>query len=393
MVKDVSMLGEKNAEPIRILNIISGDLWAGAAVQVFHTVSALSRSGRFYVFCAVFNDGILKRNLERTKIKTILFDERKLSSIATLLKLRQLIQTEKPHLIHVHAVKEHFLGRVSTILAHGKIPVIRTVHGDRSVPEDLPLGKYVRSRLAVGLDNFLIKNAAEAVIAVSKDMEDRFLAHKVRGKVYQIFNAINTSEFCFEGNGRAVRERYEVNDHFWIGTAARLVGVKNQRMLIEAGKILLDKGIPFNISILGNGPLKEDLGRLIEKYELGDRIFLHGFEPEIHPVLNALNVFVLCSVNEGLPMALLEAMYMMTPVVCTAVGGMKEIIEDGINGLLVPSGDSHALADCLTKLYENQEMARRLGKNARATIEERFSLDKTLGNLCRVYDEVLNRQE
>lgn len=82
---------------------------------------------------------------------------------------------------------------------------------------------------------------------------------------------------------------------------------------------------------------------------------------------------------------------MMTPVICTDVGGMKEIIEDGVNGLLVPSGDSSALADCLAKLYKNQEMARKLAKNARVTIEEKFSLEKTLGNLCRVYDEVLTQ--
>ena len=73
------------------------------------------------------------------------------------------------------------------------------------------------------------------------------------------------------------------------------------------------------------------------------------------------------------------------------MGGMKEIIEDGINGMLVPSDDSRALADCLAKLYENEEMRRRLGRNARATIEERFSLGKTLGSLCRVYDEVLTQ--
>jgi len=391
MVKDFCVSGRKNNEPIRILHIISGDLWAGAAVQVYHTLSALSTSDQLYLICAVFNDGILKKGLEKMNIETVLLDERKFNFISMLLRLKKLIQAERPHIIHVHAVKEHFLGKVSTILAHRKIPVIRTVHGDRSVSEGLALGKYVRSKVVVSLDNFLIKNLAEVVIAVSKDMEDGFLAYKVRGKVYQIYNAVNTSEFDFEDNVRAVREKYEVNDHFWIGTAARLVGVKNQRMLIEAGKILLDKGIPFKISIFGNGPLKQDLQRLIERYELSSTVFLHGFEPEVHPVLNALDVFVLCSLNEGIPMALLEAMYMRTPVVCTAVGGMKEVIEDGVNGMLVPSNDSSSLADCLAKLYENQEMARRLGRNARATIEERFSLDKTLTNLCRVYGEVLTQ--
>jgi len=391
MVIDADILKKWNIEPIRVLHIISGDLWAGAAVQVYHTLSALNRSHRFYVVCVLFNDGILKTNLEKLNIKTVLLDETKLNSLGMVLRLKELIQTEKPHIIHVHAVKEHFLGKVSTLLSGQRIPIVRTVHGNVGSPRRLALRKFFRVSLVAELDYFLIKNLAEAVIAVSKDMENGFLARKLRGKVWQIYNSINTSEFHFETNTHVVREKYGVNDRFWIGTAARLVEVKNQRMLIEAGKYLFEKGIHFKMSIFGNGPLKQDLERLIEKYELGDRIFLHGFEPEIHSVLNALDVFAICSLNEGLPMALLEAMYMRTPVVCTGVGGMKEIIEDGVNGLLVPSGDSSALANCLAKLYENQEMARRLARNARATIEERFSLDETMGNLCRVYDEVLTQ--
>jgi glycosyltransferase involved in cell wall biosynthesis len=393
MVKDYWVSDRTNDDPIRILYIVSGDLWAGAAVQVYHTLSALHRGPGFYVMCVLFSDGTLKTNLEKLNIRTVLLDETKLNSVTTLLRLKQVIQTEKPHLIHVHAVKEHLFEKVSAILANKKIPVVRTVHGYTSVPEGLALGKYVRSRLVVALDKFLIKHLAEAVIAVSKDMEKRFVAQRVRGKVRQTYNAINTNEVNTNDESNSARRKYDIGDNFWIGTAARLVRVKNQRMLIEAGRCLFAKGIPFKISIFGNGPLKEDLGRLVEKYGLGDKIFLHGFEPDIHPVLNALDVFVLCSSNEGLPMALLEAMYMRTPVVCTAVGGMKEIIEGGVNGMLVPSGDSSGLANCLVKLYENQEMARKLATNARATIEEKFSLDKTLGNLCRVYDEVLTQQE
>ncbi len=391
MVKDFWVSDRDNNELIRVLHIISGDLWAGAAVQVYHTLSALSGGQRFYIICVLFNDGILKTNLEKLNIKTVLLDEMKLNPLGMLLKLKKLMQTEKPDIIHVHGVKEHFLGKVSILLSGQRIPIVRTVHGNLGSPRRLALRKFFKASLVAELDYLLIRNLAEAVIAVSKDMENGFLARKLSGKVWQIYNSINTSKFHFETNTHAVRKKYGVNDHFWIGTASRLVGVKNQRMLIEAGRYLLAEGIPFKISIFGNGPLKQDLETLIEKYELGDKIFLHGFEPEIHSVLNALDVFAICSLNEGLPMALLEAMYMRTPVVCTAVGGMKEIIEHGVNGMLVPSGDSSALANCLAKLYENQEMARKLAINARATIEERFSLDKTLENLCRVYDEVLTQ--
>jgi glycosyltransferase involved in cell wall biosynthesis len=286
-------------------------------------------------------------------------------------------------------VKEHFLGWFSTLFAGGRIPVVRTVHGDRGVPRGLGFRRHLRSRLVVGLDNLLIGNVSRAVIAVSKEMEKGFLDRSIRGKTYQIYNSIKTNEFAAGSDSAGIRRKYDIRDDFWIGTAARLVEVKNQKMLIEAGRQLANRGVPFRISIFGEGPLNGELESLINRYGLSGKVFLHGFEPQIHGILGALDAFVLCSRQEGLPMALLEAMYAGTPVICTAVGGMKEIIEDEVNGMLVPVDDSYAIARCVEKLYKNEGLAVRLGTNGKTTVEDRFSSDKAAGLLCMAYEEVL----
>ena len=369
------------------MHIISGDVWAGAEVQVYHTLSALTKKEDLLVTCVLFNNGILEKKLKKKNIKTIVLDETRFNNFSLLYKLSKIIRNEAPHIIHVHAVKEHFLVKCSSILSRNVIPIIRTVHGARKSPDNLPFKKSLRSNSVVFLDNFLITYAADAIIAVSKSLEQEFYKRKVKGTVYQIYNAINTLEYDLKNNqsNGVLRESYGAKDCFWIGTAARLAEPKNLQMLIKAGQYLVEREIPFKISIFGDGPLKQELQNLIERYALSDKVELHGFELEIQSVINALDVFVLCSIHEGLPMALLEAMFLKTPVVCTEVIGIQEVVENGVNGLLVPLNDSNALAESLITLYHKQDLASKLANHAKVLLDEKFSLSKTNELLCNLY--------
>lgn len=373
---------------MNIIHIISGDIWAGAEVQAYHTLSALSDKPNLSLICVVFNNGIFKNNLEKKNIKTIMLDETKFNSFSLLIKLKRLICNTSPDVIHVHAVKEHLLVKLALILCCNKIPIVRTVHGARKAPDNLPFNKYLRSKLVVFLDNLLITYAAEAVIAVSKDLEQQLLKRKVKGKVCHIYNAISTDEYRLEKNNSEIREAYGVGHRFWIGTAARLAEPKNLQMLVKAGKYMVERDFPFKISIFGEGPMKQELQELIDRYFLSDQVELHGFEPEMLPVISELDVFVLCSIHEGFPMALLEAMLLKTPVVCTAVGGIREVIDDGINGLLVSLDDSKALAHSIISLSQNHDLACQLANNARSTLDQRFCLSKTTDLLLMVYDRI-----
>lgn len=390
MVKDYKKSTKGENEASKILHIISGDIWAGAEVQVFQTISALSKKKEFKVICLLFNDGILRRNLEKKGIETILLDETKHNCFSLCLKLKKIIHKIQPCIIHVHKVKEHFLGRLSSLSIKRKIPVVRTVHGGRKTPGNLPFRQYLRSGLVVAMDNYLIKHSAEAVISVSKDIERELIKKKVKGALYQINNSIDLGHYSLPINKTEIRKQYGTEDLFWIGTAARLVEVKNLQMLIKAGKLLSERAIPFKISIFGEGPLRNDLFNQIKNNNLIGKVELHGFEPNILPLIKSFDAFVLCSFHEGLPMALLESMLLGTTVVCTAVGGIIDVIENDRNGILVPPNDAKALADSLVKLFKDPEKSAELKRNARQSIDERFSLQKTIEHLYNAYNQILS---
>jgi hypothetical protein len=130
---------------IKIIHVISADLWAGAAVQVYNTIGFLSRQDEVRITCILFNDGILKKKLAQQNIETILLDETKNNSILMLFQLIKIVRKIRPHILHVHATKEHFLGKLSALLSFHNSPVVRTVHGIMKVPNNLSFSRFIRS--------------------------------------------------------------------------------------------------------------------------------------------------------------------------------------------------------------------------------------------------------
>lgn len=389
MVTDHITSKTETTTPSTIVHIISGDLWAGAEFQVYNTLSALNKMKGNKVICILFNPGILKEKLETIHIKTIVLDESQTSSLFLLWKLYKTINAIKPNIIHVHRVKEHLLSTISTFAMSRNIPIVRTVHGSRTASRRSSLNQYLKSSLAITLDNLVIKYFSSAIIAVSKDLEKEFIHLKVRGRIHQIYNSINTEDTAPVINKEKIRRRYGVNGLFWIGTAARLVEVKNLPMLIEAATYLAESEIPFKISIFGDGPLKKELQDLIVKSNLAGRVELPGFVQDIQPIINSLDVFVLSSHHEGTPMSLLEAILLNTPVICSHVGGMAEVIESGVTGLLVPENDSKKLAESILKLYKDRNYASVLAQNARKTLDRKYSVSKTSEYLQAIYSKLI----
>lgn len=375
--------------PIKILHVISGDIWAGAEFQFLELVLSLNRKNDLDVVCVILNKGLLRDNLEANNIKTILLEEANHNSLYLSLKLRALIYTVDPDIIHVHKVKEHFLGWLALLFIPKKIPIVRTVHGLGMVANTLQWLQRIRSSIVVSLDNFIMVWLADAVIAVSQDLAHLVKLNRISNKVYQINNGIDV-DLPENGDDKAmVKQRYGADKTFWIGTAARLVDVKNLPMLIKSAFYLHQMKVPFRLSIFGDGPLRRELEQLIMSLELEGLVVLHGFEQNIYEVIMSLDVFVLCSLHEGLPISLLQAMCAMTPVVCTAVGGMKEVVNNGVNGILVQSNDSRSLADALMKLYNDRSLGLQLARNARRTVETNYSHSSMVQKVITLYGNLL----
>jgi glycosyltransferase involved in cell wall biosynthesis len=375
---------------IDILHIISGDLWAGAEVQAFHTLSDLQKQKKADFAVILFNDGILRQKLRDNGIETTIIDENKHNALAMALIMTRLICKMKPTIIHVHAYKEHILGQIANLLTFNRGTMVRTYHGLSDVPKGLSVIKHIQASIMYGIEKWFLNLGSNVyIIAVSKDLQHYLKRSFPKATITQIYNGIPRIDKGYIDK-KEIRDAYGVREGtFWIGAFARLAKPKNLGLLIDAGKDLMSRGHDFKISIFGEGPLKQKLQEQIDQNNLQNYVKLEGFKLDIVPILASIDLFVLCSLHEGLPMSLLEAISLEVPVVCTDVGGIKEIITQNHSGFLVPSNDHNELTEAIQKLIKNETLRDKFASNAKKIIEQAFYVDDTNKKLVDLYHAIL----
>jgi glycosyltransferase involved in cell wall biosynthesis len=193
--------------------------------------------------------------------------------------------------------------------------------------------------------------------------------------------------------------RAELHEELWlphhapiIGNVAALVPHKGQRHLIETAALVIRQVPDARFVIAGEGELRSTLERQIRDRHLEKHVTLLGFRPDVLSLHKAFDVFVMSSVTEGLGTSLLDAMACGKPVVATAAGGIPEVVEDGITGLLVPPRDHRAMAAAIVKLLNDAALRRQMGEAGLASVRERFSVERMVMDTLRVYQRVALRQ-
>ncbi|MDD2773078.1 MAG: glycosyltransferase [Elusimicrobiales bacterium] len=206
-----------------------------------------------------------------------------------------------------------------------------------------------------------------------------------------IRNGVDSEKWVFSPQARAEKRKalgLRENELF-IVTAGRLDEQKGQRYLIEALPLLNRRGISPKIAILGDGPLKPDFLSEISKNKLNDCVLLPGEQEDVLPWLCAADIFVLPSLWEGTPNALMEAMSAGLACVASGVDGVNEIAQDGVTALLVPPADPQALRNAIERLALNPELRQTLGKAARDYTRTRLSAAKMITACEAAYDMTL----
>jgi len=178
-------------------------------------------------------------------------------------------------------------------------------------------------------------------------------------------------------------------DRIVLGAMGRLAEEKGFDLLIRAADRLLEAGCDLTLLIAGEGPSRPALQGLIDELGRGERIRLLGFQQEIIPLYEAMDLFVLSSLREGLPNVVLEAMALEVPVLATRIAGIPRLIEDGKNGLLVDPGAVEPLGDAIACLVRDRDLRIALGKAGRATVEGRYSFQNRMNKFQKLYDDLL----
>jgi len=173
-----------------------------------------------------------------------------------------------------------------------------------------------------------------------------------------------------------------------VGNVAALVPHKGQRYLIDAAHLVVRQVPDARFVILGEGELREHLEKQVHEHRLEKHVLLPGFRTDVLGCLKAFDLFVMSSVTEGLGTSLLDAMACSRPIVATNAGGIPEIVEDGVNGLLVRPRDAAALAEAIVRALKNEALRHRMGLAGFARVRQRFTVERMVEQTAAVYARV-----
>ena len=292
--------------------------------------------------------------------------------ILGIIELWRLCRTIRPTIVHANSSKAGVLGRIAAWLARVPIRVF-TAHGWA-----FKATSGLSAHLYLWADR-LVAPITSVVVCVSETEYRAGVAARTcrPSRAVTIYNGVEVGLAATRPDRPKVR----------IVSVGRLAAPKDFATLVRAAS-LLDPS-RYELHLLGDGPDRSDLERLRDVLGVADNVTFEGDVHDVDDRLRDSDVFVLSSHSEGLPISVLEAMAAGLPVVATRAGGIPELVEDGVSGLLVPPDDVQALAGALTTLIGDRELRAAMGSAGRRRVEDQFSLDACRAAHVSLYSRLL----
>jgi glycosyltransferase involved in cell wall biosynthesis len=300
--------------------------------------------------------------------------------VVNLAQAIRIVKNGRFDLIHSHGYRADAF--VLVVAKYLGLPFVSTVHG--FTPTD------PRLRLWCELDARLLRFFPR-VMAVSAPMKDQLVAYGLdAARVDVVINAVE--EAAQSGSSRKeMRLRLGISEsEFVFGFVGRLSDEKGVDHLLQAAESLVAQERSARFVIVGDGPRKDDLLEATRSRGLEGKVDFVGFQSNTAPWYETFDAFVLPSLSEGTPMALLEAMAHGLPSVATAVGGVPQVVSDGENGLLVPSADRTKLCDAMRSLMTNAQLRAKLSEGAVELVRGSYGVDAWIEHVQDVYAKALD---
>jgi glycosyltransferase involved in cell wall biosynthesis len=297
-------------------------------------------------------------------------------------KICRIIRREKPDIIHTHTAKAGTLGRAAGIL-YGKAVLIHTFHGHVFSGY---FGKF-KTAFFIWIERFF-GLFTDKIITVSENLKKE-LSEKFRIAPEKKISVI---ELGFELDELLKLPPRENSGTVNIGIVGRLVQIKNHKMLLKSVCRGGFETLPYRIIIIGDGELREELGKYAEELGIKDKVEFRGWVKDLKTIYEELDIVALTSLNEGTPVSLIEAMACARPVVAVDVGGVKDIVKDSVNGYLVESENADKFSKKLLELVGNPEKRKTFGLNARKMVQERFLKERLIKDTERLYNNLLDKR-
>jgi glycosyltransferase involved in cell wall biosynthesis len=361
---------------IKVMHIDTDKEWRGGQQQGFYLHKKLIEKNISSVFLCQKNS-FLKEKLESENLSHISMKINGEADIFAGKKIARICREKNINILHLHDAHAMATGLWAKLF----YPSLNLI-GVRRV--DYHIKKNIFSKYKYKSPKMT------KIIAISDEIkriliEDGVLETKIEviksGVDIKKFSHIKKSDFL-------IKELNLPNDAFIAGTVAALAGHKDYPTFLKAAQIAVKKIPNLYFVSIGDGPDREEIFKLRDELLLKDKFILRGFQKDVGNHLKNFDVFILSSKTEGLGTSVMDAMAAGLPCLCCKSGGIPELIDDKINGLLVENQNPELLAEKITKLYENKKLREELSNNAFKKAEQ-FSIDNTVEKNIELYEKLI----
>ncbi len=363
---------------VRVIEILATGTSGGAQEHVFGLVTRLDTT--YYDASVVsLSAGSAVRKLQRHGFEVTVIETP--DDAEAVRQLAAHLAEVRPDVIHTHMYRADVVGTRAVLAlresGHRAPYVVSTVHSSRvRSHEDRDLLRHLTAEM-------------DQLIAVSKSIERKIAdEHRTAAPVRLIYNGVDLQRYDDQGPCSTLRDEYGMESGSRIvGVVARLEPEKGHQTLIEAWPHVLREVPDAYLLIVGEGSRRDFLEQWAAAHKVAHRVVFAGRRDDIPAVTAGLDVAVLPSWREAQGLSILEAMAMSRPVVASDVGGIPEMIEDGVTGLLVEHDNPVALAAAIVRLLKDRAFARTIAKAGHDLVHERFCIELMVKAIEGIYDE------
>ncbi|MBI4707531.1 MAG: glycosyltransferase [Candidatus Omnitrophica bacterium] len=380
--------------PIRVLHIITRLIKGGAQENTLLTVLGLREKGYQVMLASGPTSGpegeiesvVRRQNIDLAVIPELVRQVNPVKDLISLVKLYFLIKRYRFDIVHTHTSKAGIVGRLAAKLAGVQV-VVHTPHGHVFHSY---FGRF-ESMLYRFLE-MIFSCFCDKIITLTDNCKNEHLKLKIAtaDKFITIPSGVKVEDFNGSFDNKKTKGELGIPlDRKVIGTVARIEPIKGISFFVEAMPQVLEKFPNSHFLLVGDGSQRKFLQNRVEELGISQKVIFSGIRQDVARMISIMDIFVLCSLNEGMGRVLVEAGVMGKPSVATKVSGIPELVKDGESGVLVEPASSSELAKGIIQLLSYPDKAKLFGENARKIMNENFSAKEMVNRIDNLYCELL----
>ena len=383
------MENSDKTSPIPIMHIHGGGVLCGVATHILTLIKALPTE-QFTPELVLLRGGPVAEVANDMGIKPIVLGSRFPGDPSAIWRLHSIFKERNIRLLHTHTLNGNFYGRLAAIIPP-RPKIVTSVHTflNRSISDFCT--SPTKRKILLAQNKYMNQFSSRIIspsFAVQKMLTDQGVPDS---KLTVIPNGIEIEQ---DVNASELRKQYRNqwgigDEQFVIGAVGRFVPQKNLASLIEILRRLSGDADRARLMLIGDGPERAELEKTAKRLGIYNKVIFTGWQPRARDIMYAMDIFVLPSLEENFPYAVLEAMYAAKPVIAFDTGAMSELILNGETGFLASSANTEEMSSALVKLMNDDSLAATMGAAGRNRVREKFSLKTMSDQISSIYLEVV----